>query len=77
MPCGENLVWVNFLFWPGALLTCYLVAKHNDFGLRQTFLAAVGARNYQRSPLINLALAATLLGSVGLAAWIIQTCPSG
>ncbi|MBB5514922.1 hypothetical protein FHS89_000928 [Rubricella aquisinus] len=76
MPCSENLGSVHLVFWPGTFLLIYLVAKHNQFGLKEAVLALVGVKKFQRTLLINTVLAATLLGSLGLAVWIIQTCPN-
>ena len=75
MPCSENLASVQLFFWPCAFLLTYLVARHNQFGLKDAMLASVGAKKFQRTVLINLVQAVTLLGSLGFAIWIIQTCP--
>lgn len=76
MPCSEDLASVHLIFWPGVLLFTYLVAKHNQFGLKDAVLALVGAKQFHRTMLINVVQALTFLGSAGFALWIIQTCPS-
>ena len=76
MPCGEDLASVQLIFWPGVFLLTYLVARHNKFGLRDALLASAGIKKFQRTLLINLVQAVTLLGSLGFASWIIHNCPS-
>jgi hypothetical protein len=76
MPCSENLASVHLVFWPGMFLLTYLIAKHNQFGLKEAVLASVGVKKFQRTLLISIVQAATVLGSLGFAVWIIQTCPS-
>lgn len=74
--CGEDLALVHIVFWPGWLTIAYLIAKHNQFGLKDALLAAVGLKKFHRTLLINLVSFATLIGTLGFAVWIIQTCPS-
>lgn len=76
MPCSDELIWVHFIFWPGMALLTYLVAEHNNYGLKSALLAAIGMKKFQRTLLINLVFVGTILGSTALAVWIIQTCPN-
>lgn len=76
MPCGEDLTSVHLIFWPGVLLLTYLIARYNQFGLKDALLASVGVKKFQRNLLINLVQVVTLIGSLGFAIWIIQTCPN-
>ena len=59
-----------------AAVTTVVVARHNSFGLKDALLAAVGIKKFNRSPLINILTALTLLVPLGLAVWIIQSCPT-
>ncbi len=76
MPCSESLALLHLVFWLGVFLLTYLVAKHNQFGPKDAVLALVGVKKFQRTLLINVVQAATLFGSLGVAAWILQSCPS-
>jgi len=57
-------------------LVTLMVARHNHFGLKDALLAAVGMKKFDRTFLINLLLAATLVLPLGLAVWLIQSCPA-
>jgi hypothetical protein len=72
--CSEDLVWVHFVFWPMAAVLTFVVARHNHFGLKDALLAAVGMKKFDRTFLINVLQAVTLLLPLGLALWIIQSC---
>ena len=76
LPCSEGLIWVHLVFWPMAAVLTFIVARHNNFGLKDALLAAVGIKKCNRSPLINVLTALTLLLPLGLAVWIIQSCPA-
>ena len=75
MPCSENLIWVHCVFWPMAVLTVVAIARHNRFGLKNAMLAIPGLKPFERSTKINILQAGTLLLPLGLALWIIDTCP--
>ena len=76
MPCGENLIWVHMVFWAMAAVLTFIVARHNNFGLKDALLATVGIKKFDRSLLINILTALTLLLPLGLAVWIMQSCPT-
>lgn len=80
MPCGDSLTWVllvfYLVFWPMAAVLTFIVARHNSFGLKDALLAAVGIKKFNRSPLINILTALTIILPLGLAVWIIQSCPT-
>lgn len=76
LPCGDSLIWVHLVFWPMAVVLTIIIARHNSFGLKDALLAAVGIRKFNRSPLINILTALTLAVPLGLAVWIIQSCPT-
>lgn len=76
MPCSEDLIWLNLVFWPAAALVVFLIARHNNFGIKDSFLAAIGAKKYKTTALIKLLLIVSLLGTLGLSVWIIQSCPN-
>lgn len=59
-----------------AVALTVIIARHNGFGLKDALRAAVGIKKANRSPLINILTALTLLVPMGLAVWIIQSCPN-
>lgn len=72
--CSVGLNLVHLVFWPLTVFVIILIARHNRFGLKDTLLAAVGVKKFDRSPAINILSVVTLLLSLGLAVWIIQNC---
>ena len=76
LPCGDSLIWVHLVFWPVAAVLTVIIARHNSFGLKDALLAAVGIKKFNRSPMINMLTALTLLVPLGLAVWIVQSCPT-
>ena len=76
MPCSEDLVWMHLVFWPMAALLTVIIARHNRFGLKDALLAAVGMKKFDRTLAINVLHVLTISLPVGLAVWIIQSCPA-
>jgi hypothetical protein len=74
MECLENATWLPVLFLILAGCLTIAVAKHNGFGVKNSLLAAIGGKNFERTPLINVLNAAALLIPLGLMAWIVTTC---
>ena len=58
----------------GVILLTYLVAKHNNLGLKDSLLAAVGLRKINRTKLINIVHVATLLAPLALVMWQMKLC---
>lgn len=76
MACSEDLVWMHLVFWPMAALLTIIIARHNRFGLKDALLAAVSIKKFDRTLSINVLHALTILLPLGLAVWIIQSCPA-
>ena len=70
---GKRDLVADFILNPRRLLTI-VVAKHNGFGVKNSLLAAIGGKSFERTPLINVLNAAALLIPLGLMAWIVTTC---
>lgn len=76
MACMDDVVWVpQLIFWPGLVLTSYLVARHTAYGVKDALFAAVGMKTHERTTAINLALFGTIFGSLCLAALGLRACP--
>ena len=76
MPCSEDLVWIHLVFWPMAALLTVIIARHNRFGPKDALFAAVGMKKFDRTMAINVVHVLTISLPVGLAVWIIQSCPT-
>ena len=57
-------------------LLTYVVSRYNHYGLKDAVLAAVGLKKYKSNPTIKILQALTILAPLGLAVWIIQSCPA-
>lgn len=75
-PCIDSLIWVHLVFWLMVVVLTVIIARQYSFGLKDALFAAVGIKRFNRSPLISILTALTLLIPLGLAAWITQSCPT-
>jgi hypothetical protein len=73
----QTSFWPFLLFVIGNAVTTILIARRNGFGLRDTGLAMIGRRSFQRTGLINLCQAVSLTLPLGLWVWSIMGCTSG
>lgn len=72
--CLEATPWPFALFGFFALISTYVVAKHNGFGIKDAFLAAIGVKKFEKNWPISLLIAATILVPLGASYWVITTC---
>ncbi|MFT6297456.1 MAG: hypothetical protein ACJAWC_000800 [Yoonia sp.] len=52
MECLQAAPWPFKLFWCLAVVSTYVVAKHNQFGIKDAILAAVGVKKFDRFSLL-------------------------
>lgn len=74
MECLQAAPWPFTLFWCLAVVFGYVVAKNNQFGIKGAILAAIGVKKSDRSFLINILSATTILVPLGCVYWVITTC---
>lgn len=71
---AETQYWLIVPALIGTVFLFYLIIKHNNLGVKDTFLALVGLKKTSRTVLINLVHAAALIVPLGLVMWQMGLC---
>jgi len=53
-------------FWSLAIVTSYVVARYNNFGIKDAALAAVGLKKFERNSIIYVLIGATIIVPLGM-----------
>ena len=53
-------------FWFLAIVTSYVVARYNNFGIKDALLVAVGLRKFKRNSMIYGLISATIAVPLGM-----------
>ena len=68
------MFWPALIFFIGYVPLTYLIAKHNQFGVKDAVLAAAGRREYERNMPIYIGIAMILFVPLFIWVYLIQGC---
>jgi hypothetical protein len=68
------MLWPSLIFWGGFVLLTYLIAKKNEFGIKDAVLTATGKREYERTMSVNIGIASILFVPLFLWVYLIAGC---
>ncbi len=66
--------WPSLIFFIGSAPLFYLIAKHNNFGIKEMALVIFGKRKYDRNLIIDIGIAILLLVPLTIWTLLIQSC---